>query len=113
MKSINAILREYLKQKGIKQTWLAGQLNMTAQGLNNFLARNDASFEVVHRISLVLQHDFFDDYSKVNLASVRLKNMDIDEATTHKIILKEIDELTENLKHFVAEGGVRYNKKKH
>ena len=63
--SISAIISDYLKKKGITQQALAEKLGVERQYVNQKLKRkNDLNTDIIMRISIALEHDFFYDLSK-------------------------------------------------
>ena len=63
MTSAKALILKYLKENDIKQAWLARRMGTKAQYLWKKFQRKDLESEFITKISIALQHDFFEDLS--------------------------------------------------
>ena len=61
--SVGAIIRAELENQHHSVTWLAQQLNIKRPNCYRLLRASSVQIETLFRVSQVLQHDFFADYS--------------------------------------------------
>ena len=61
---IGNLIKNVVRRKGIKVSWLAEQLNSPRNNIYKIFSRRWIDTETLMRISRVLEHDFFEDLSK-------------------------------------------------
>ena len=67
---IGSLIRERLKQDGRKVTWLADEISCTRPHLYKIFAKANVDCELLMRISIALDFDFFQYYSAVVTAHI-------------------------------------------
>ena len=66
-------IKEYAKSHGIKLHWLSQQLHCHRNTLYNVFERRWIDTDLLMRLSLVLEHDFFADISEEYVRKQKLK----------------------------------------
>ncbi len=61
---IGNIIRQELKQQRQSVSWLAYQLNTDRSNMYRILKKRNLDAELLRRISVILNHDFFQYYSR-------------------------------------------------
>ena len=62
--SIGSIIKQKLKEKDLKIAWLARQVYCNESNFHKKLKNNSIDFDLLSRISMVLEEDFFAYYSE-------------------------------------------------
>ncbi len=68
---VGALLRGYIKERGLNQAEIARRSFMTPQTLSGMLKRSSLQVETLVRLSLAIEHDFLLDISERMLGSTR------------------------------------------
>ena len=62
--NIGRNIREVMKKKGMSVTQLSNEIPCERTNVYNIFSRKDISTKLLWRISQVLEHNFFEDFSK-------------------------------------------------
>ena len=62
--NIGRNIREVMKKKGMSVTQLAKEIACESTNVYNIFSRKDISTKLLWRISEVLEHNFFEDFTK-------------------------------------------------
>ena len=62
---IGKLIKEVVKSKGIKVSWFAEQLNSHRNNIYKIYSRRWIDTDTLMRVSRVLEHDFFEDLSRI------------------------------------------------
>lgn len=79
-KSISDIINEYLFENGITKTSVANKLGMSQPNFSAQLNKKDLSTDFIWRISEAVDHNFFDELSKLFKKEVKKEPEDLSDA---------------------------------
>lgn len=57
-------VRKVMQEKGLSATWLAEQIPCERSNVYNIFRRSGMNVDLLYRLSVILDHDFFGDISE-------------------------------------------------
>jgi transcriptional regulator with XRE-family HTH domain len=90
-KSITKVVKDYMEVKGLKQITLATKLGTTQSNLNQKLAKNDISTQLLFQLCEAMEFDFFNECSKLLPVNIRAKKGSIETSEIESVLKKFIE----------------------
>lgn len=70
-RKIGEIIQEVMKRKGKSASWLAREIPCERTNVYDIFRRKDINIRLLERLSVILEHDFFEEISKGVAAQIK------------------------------------------